>query len=138
MKKVWIISIIAMLCISLIGGYYIFDSIFPKAEAISYPSKDIIISISITQNNDVSIEVIESDFEDILLYISNVKPTRAMSVNDYPTSKPYYSISINTSAREYRYYIYKEGSQVYIELPYEGIYRANQQFWDFIVNYYTN
>lgn len=137
MKKTWIIVIIALLSISIIGGgYAVLDNIFPKAATINCPTEDSITSISLIQNNNVSLTVDATDFEEFLQNIRNAQPTRQMSVNDYPRVKTYYTIVVDTSVREYKYFIYIENSQVYIEIPYEGIYKANQQVLDFVVEYF--
>ncbi len=139
MKKTWIIVIIALLSISIIGGgYAVLDNIFPKAATINCPTEDSITSISLIQNNNVSVTIDATDFEEFLQNIRNAQPTRQMSVNDYPRVKTYYTIVVDTSVREYKYFIYTENSQVYIELPYEGIYKANQQVLDFIVKYFKD
>ena len=77
-----------------------------------------------------------ADFGEILKYITNAQPTRTMSVNDKPTAKAYYTIEVDTAARQYRYFLYAENSQVYIEIPYEGIYKTNQQVLDFVAEYF--
>ncbi len=139
MKKTWIIVIIALLSISIIGGgYAVLDNIFPKATIINCPTEDSITSISLIQNNNVSVTIDATDFEEFLQNIRNAQPTRQMTVNDYPTVKTYYTVVVDTSVREYKYFIYTENSQVYIELPYEGIYKANQQVLDFIVKYFKD
>lgn len=138
MKKAWIIAIIALLGIAIIGGYAVLDNIFPKADPINCPALENITSISLVQNNDVSAAVEATDFGEFLQYLRSTQPTRKMSVNDYPTAKTYYTIEVDTSAREYRYFIYAENSQVYIEIPYEGIYKANDQFLDFVAAYFVD
>ena len=57
-----------------------------------------------------------------------------MSVNDAPYTKVYYIIQIDTSDRQYRYYVYRESSQVYIEMPYTGIYKTSDQFLDVVAD----
>ena len=73
-----------------------------------------------------------ADFGYILHSIRNAQPTRNWSMNDYPTAEHYYTIEINTSARLERYFVYTENSQVYLESPYEGVYKADQQLSDFL------
>ena len=86
---------------------------------------------------EAGVNLIETtDIDKILKNIIDAQPTREMSVNDYPATKAYYTIEIDTVARQYRYFLYAENSQVYVELPYEGIYKTNQQFLDFVVNYF--
>ena len=136
MKKTWVIIIIALLGIAVIGGYAVLNSIFPKADPIMCPDTENITAITLIQNDGSSVAVETADFGEILKNITNAQPTRTMSVNDYPTAKTYYTIEVDTAARQYRYFLYAENSQVYVELPYEGIYKANQQFLDFVLEYF--
>jgi len=136
MKKTWVIIIIALLGIAVIGGYAILNNIFPKADPIKFPDIESITAITLIQKDGSSVAVETADFGEILKNITNAQPTRTMSVNDYPTAKTYYTIEVDTAARQYRYFLYAENSQVYVELPYEGIYKANQQFLDFVLEYF--
>ena len=136
MKKAWVIIIIALLGIAVIGGYAVLNSIFPKADPIKCPDTESVTAIILIQKEGSSVAVETADFGEILKNITNVQPTRTMSVNDYPTAKTYYTIEVDTAARQYRYFLYAENSQVYIEIPYEGIYKANQQFLDFVAEYF--
>ena len=136
MKKTWVIIIIALLGIAVIGGYAILNNIFPKADPIKFPDTESITAITLIQKDGSSVAVETADFGEILKNITNAQPTRTMSVNDYPTANTYYTIEVDTAARQYRYFLYAENSQVYIELPYEGIYKANQQFLDFVLEYF--
>ena len=136
MKKTWVIIIIAFLGIAVIGGYAILNNIFPKADPIKFPDTESITAITLIQKDGSSVAVETADFGEILKNITNAQPTRTMSVNDYPTAKTYYTIEVDTAARQYRYFLYAENSQVYIELPYEGIYKSNQQFLDFVAEYF--
>ena len=138
MKKTWVIIIIALLGIAVIGGYAILNNIFPKADPIKFPDTESITAITLIQKDGSSVAVENTDFGEILKNITNAQPTRTMSVNDYPTAKTYYTIEVDTAARQYRYFLYAEKSQVYIELPYEGIYKSNQQFLDFIADYFKD
>ena len=132
------IIIIALLGIAVIGGYAILNNIFPKADPIKFPDTESITAITLIQKDGSSVAVENTDFGEILKNITNAQPTRTMSVNDYPTAKTYYTIEVDTAARQYRYFLYAEKSQVYIELPYEGIYKSNQQFLDFIADYFKD
>ena len=136
MKKTWVIIIIALLGIAVIGGYAILNNIFPKADPIKFPDTESITAITLIQKDGSSVAVETADFGEILKNITNAQSTRTMSVNDFPTAKTYYTIEVDTAARQYRYFLYAENSQVYIELPYEGIYKSNQQFLDFVAEYF--
>ncbi|MEE1257747.1 MAG: DUF5301 domain-containing protein [Lachnospiraceae bacterium] len=138
MKKTWVIIIIALLGVAVIGGYAILNNIFPKADPIKFPDTESITAITLIQKDGSSVAVETADFGEILKNITNAQPTRTMSVNDYPTAKTYYTIEVDTAARQYRYFLYAENSQVYIELPYEGIYKSNQQFLDFVAEYFKD
>lgn len=132
MKKSWII-IITLIGLIVVGGYIVFDNVFPKASPIKYPEIDNITSISIVEDNDVSTKIDQSDFEVILENIKVSRPTRKMSINDYPSVRPYYEVAIDTTEKKYRYFVYIEDGYVHIEIPYEGIYKSDQQFYDLIL-----
>ena len=138
MKKTWVIIIIALLGIAVIGGYAILNNIFPKADPIKFPDTESITAITLIQKDGSSVAVETADFGEILKNITNAQPTRTMSVNDYPTAKTYYTIEVDTDARQYRYFLYAENSQVYVELSYEGIYKSNQQLLDLIAEYFKD
>lgn len=137
MKKSWII-IITLIGLIVVGGYIVFDNVFPKASPIKYPEIDNITSISIVEDNDVSTKIDQSDFEVILENIKVSRPTRKMSVNDYPSVRPYYEVVIDTMEKEYRYFVYIEDGYVHIEMPYEGIYKSNRQLFDFVEEQINN
>lgn len=143
MKKKSLI-VIVILCLSLIGGYFVFDSIFPKAGPISGPTQNrankdrFIKSISLAKKDGSSVMVENEELGIVLQSIDNAKPTRKMSANDYPTVETYYIIEILSSVRVYNYFIYKENSQVYIEVPYEGIYASSREFYDFVEGYFNS
>ena len=143
MKKTSIIIII-ILCLAFSGGYFVFDSIFPKAEPISGPTQNrankdrLIKSISLAKKDGSSVMVENEELGIVLQSIDNAQPTRKMSANDYPTVETYYIIEILSSVRVYSYFIYKENSQVYIEVPYEGIYTSSQEFYEFVEGYFNS
>ena len=138
MRKTWIVVITVLLAVAIIGGYAILDNIFPKAKTINCPATESIATITLIENNENSLVVDQTDIGEIVKNITDAIPTRAMSVNDYPTAKTYYTIEVDTDTRQYRYLLYAENSQVYVELPYEGIYKSNQQFLDFIEEYFKD
>jgi len=143
MKKKSIILVV-ILCLAFSGGYFVFDSIFPKAGPISGPTQNrankdrLIKSISLTKKDGSSVMVENEKLGIVLQSIDNVQPTRKMSVSDYPTVETYYIIEILSSVRVYSYFIYKENSQVYIEVPYEGIYTSSQEFYEFVEGYFNS
>ena len=135
MKKSYIIFAIIFFVLLAIG-YFIFDSVFPKADKIKIPSEEEIISASVSANSSEEIKIESADYKNLLLGIENSSPTRKMSVNDYPTAKLYYKVDVITSERSYRFFIYEENAGTYIEFPYEGIYKPDPEAFDFIYKYF--
>ena len=135
MKRTVLVIIIVLLAVAVIGGYAVLDRIFPVAKPISSPAIESVATITLIEKGGSSLAVDAADFGEILKNIAEAKPTRAMSVNDYPAVKTYYTIEVVTVARRYRYFVYAESEQVYIELPYEGVYKSNRQFLDYIAEY---
>lgn len=136
-KRIAIICIVLVSTIAVIGGYSVFNSIFPKAEHIKYPTVENVVSASLSYNNEDKIAVSEGMFKELISGISKAEPTRKQSLNDYPTATPFYEIAVKTQDREHRYFIYNEDT-VYIEIPYEGIYRSTPEFLDFVSRYYES
>ena len=132
-KSVARLSVIVIAIVLIAGGCYIFNDIFPKAKSIGFPAVESISSVYTSCNStDVSTVLSKGSYANLIEYISSAKPTRKQSLNDRPTVFPYYMVGIKTSEREYRYFIYEEGTQVYIEMPYEGIYTSDMQLFQYV------
>ena len=117
--------VLGVLILIAIGGYICPDSIFPKAADVFCPEAEDITSIMVVKDGKSS-SVDMPDQNELLRYIRSAQPTRKQSVNDTPAVKTYYLIRIKTSEPEYFYYAYESGSHAYIEIPYQGIYKAEQ------------
>ena len=113
-----------------------FNEIFPKAQPIRTPEIAEINSIAVAVNNDEAFEIEGVDLEELFEHIQNAEPTRELSVNDYPSGYGFFRIEVQTSGREYRYFVYERGEQVYIEIPYEGIYTADSWIFSFVIKYF--
>ena len=136
-KEKWLIPTVVVVSTALLiflamGIPAVYNYYFPMAEPIVCPSDEEITSISLTQNTDPTAVIELSDFAYILQSIRTAQPTRDWSINDYPTVEHYYAIEIKTSARQYRYFVYTENAQVYLESPYEGVYKVDQQLLAFL------
>ena len=94
--------------------------------------------IVLSQKDDTFAPVAIFEYEWILQEIREAEPTRIMSVNDYPAVKEYYVINVVSTTRSFRYFVYLDDSQVYVELPYEGIYKISQQFYDRLEEYFLD
>ena len=132
MKKVLGKILIILFIISIPFCYFIYDNLFPKADPITSPEIENVMSISITLENSETYVMEEKRIEGFLEIISDSKPTRTLALNEVPGIEKYYSIVIHTSEREVYYFIYKEDSKVYIFAPYEGVYEADQKILSFI------
>lgn len=137
-KTIWLLCIGLIILIGVIAGaIYLFNTIFPKAAPINLPQIEDIVSVSLSDSNsDETVQLRDEDMEQLLQYLSEGKPTRQTAMNDSPTERTYYGISVQTDVREYRYFIYKKGEQIYIEVPYEGIYEAQMELFDLVCTYY--
>ena len=130
-------SIIATIFIVLIlGGYYIYNNMFPVAEPIQYPTIEDIISIDVITDDNKENKILGTDFASLVTYISNSKPTRIMSTNESPAIKPYYKIEISTEGKTYNYYVYEDDKKLYIECPYEGIYTIDSEVVNIIFKWF--
>ena len=137
MKKKNVVRIaVLMICIGLFSGaWYVFDEIFPKAKPIRMPEAEDIVSVSVAVNTDDEFEIADVDLEELLQNLRSAKPTREQSMNDYP-DKAFYRIEMQTADIVYRYFVYERGEQVYIEMPYEGIYTADDWLFHFVLKYF--
>ena len=137
-KTIWLLCIGLIILIGVIAGaIYLFNTIFPKAAPINLPQTEDIVSASLSDSDsDQTVPLRDEDMEQLLQYLSEGKPTRQTAMNDSPTERTYYGISVQTDVREYRYFIYKKGEQIYVEVPYEGIYEAQMELFDLVCTYY--
>ncbi len=137
-KKNIILTIVLIICVGLLAGaVYLFNDIFPKAKPIRHPEPDEIVSVKLSCNTpDATIPMSVKYYEDLIRYISEAKPTRKQSLNDTPTTGAYYEVEIQTDEIQYRYFVYEEGEQVYIEMPYEGIYEAEHTLFSIVLKYF--
>ena len=137
-KKNIILTIVLIICVGLLAGaVYLFNDIFPKAKPIRHPEPNEIVSVKLSCNTpDATIPMSEKYYEDLIRYISEAKPTRKQTLNDTPTSGAYYGVEIQTDEMQYRYFVYEEGEQVYIEMPYEGIYEAEYTLFSIVLKYF--
>lgn len=137
-KKAVLVAVVLIVCFGLlISVSYMLNEIFPKAKPIKLPDSVEAVSVSVAVNTDDAIAIDEACAAEVLLYISDAKPTRRQSVNDYPDVRPFYRLEIHSSERDYRCFVYEEGSQVFIELPYEGIYTADSELLQLLSTYFN-
>ena len=131
MKKIIIpIIVIVILAGLILGGYFVIDSLFPKADPINVPSANSVVSMTVKMNqnrNDGDLcEIANADVDSVLSKLSEAEPTRKMSVQDSPDAKTYYEIAVKTNERTHYFYVYFENGDCYVEIPYEGIYTVDK------------
>lgn len=133
--KVMIIAVPVIVVIVLTA--LLANSLFPKARPIVVPFASEITSVTISgEHGTPEIEIADVDVVKICTLVSAAKPTRRHSYDDNPAARPYYKIEVQTTVNNYRYFIYKEGEAVFLEVPYEGIYKSNDEAFDGIVSLY--
>jgi len=131
-KKGVVVTFLVVIAV-ILGGFLVCNELFPAAGPIQYPSPEAVTSVRIsTDSNNNGSEASPADFAEMLTHIRDSKPTRNMSVNDAPSVSPYYKIEVLTDDRMFYYYVYEENDNVYIELPYEGIYVIDRQILNII------
>jgi hypothetical protein len=81
---------------------------------------------------------------DILKFLSGCKKKTGflfkdayVSINDAPPLKMYYSLAICTSYSRYSYFIYSDGVQWYVDLPYVALYISDEQSTNAIIELLT-
>ena len=117
---------VIVLIVLCIGGYYIYNAVSPVARTLEYPndfpSVEEVLTVTISTSDGKSTEVY--NFASLIMQIGQVEPTRKESVNDVPAAEFYYKIELATEDKEYCYFVYEENGQVYLEIPYLGIYKG--------------
>jgi len=138
MKKTIIAVVAVIICIGLVvGAVAMFNDIFPKTKPIRCPEAGEVIGVSVAYNScDDRTEVYDMDLDALLEHLREAQPTRSQSLDDYPSARPYYLIRLRSDRREYSYFIYESGTQVYIEMPYEGIYKSDEWVFNFVLKYF--
>ena len=132
LSRIAIVIATVLLIAAVYGAFAVYDYFFPVAEPVICPIEDGVNTITLAKSKSAAIMVDTACFADLLQHISSTEPTRKWSVQDYPAVKDCYIIEVNTLDRMHRYFVYVENSQVYLESPYEGVYKSNHQFLKFI------
>lgn len=123
MKKAFIILLSLFLLLTF--GLYLTDHVL-RNDPIVCPDETKVVSITVAEGEGEAREIPEEDFLPLLTCVRNAVPTMKDSVNDTPYEKEYYTLTVSTEWEQYRYYVYKKGSQYFIEMPYMGIYKAHE------------
>lgn len=137
-KTTWLLLIVLAVFICMVGGAVsLFHDMFPKAEPIELPEEEHVISVSLScSTSDLTAPMAEEDVETLFGYIGSAVPTRQQAMDDHPTERLYYGITVQTAERQYDYFIYEKEDRVYLEIPYEGIYEADSELLSLVLCYF--
>lgn len=127
MKKKIIAIIGVVVVIMLLGAYWLFNDMFPKAEPVKQLRIGMLESVNLHDNENKEIVLSEEELQQLINYINSAVPTRTMSINDYPSVRLYYVIELKTAERRFGYMIYEDDGTAYVELPYEGVYEIDRE-----------
>lgn len=128
----------------LVYGVYLFNRIFPEAEAINTPKASDVISASVSVNTeatlyiDKTVDIGGDELDETIAHLQSANPTRKKSLNDNPSTKPFYIIELHTAKATYQYFVYREGTKIYIEMPYTGIYISDTELFGLVLKYFEN
>ena len=127
-----------VLCLGILwGAVSLFNDMFPKATPMAVPDPADLISATLRYNStNVEVAVNQEDYESLLQHLGSGIPTRRQAMNDTPTVQPHYCAEIQTEDRWYCFFVYEEDGQVYIEIPYEGIYESDMVMLDLVLQYF--
>ena len=123
-----------LLCFLLLilAGCILLHRLYPMAEPLELPAAQNVVSINISTDTAPAYLLSPDDHAALLDALSAIRPTRGMTLNDYPDVRPYHCIEINTSSGLYRLFLYEYAARTYVESPYEGIYRADDKLYELI------
>lgn len=124
-KRILVFVMLGLVLAASLGVYAVYNKLFPFAEPMYAALPKDILSVSVCQRDGV--ETVVSDAAALLALMADAIPTRTMSVNDTPTTAVYYTVFLQTHERKCWYFIYEDHGTVYIEIPYEGVYRSEQE-----------
>lgn len=122
----YFLAIILCFCFSL--------SACGKADPITVPAIEDILSITVTIGEESRIYYDTDWITQVITDINNSKPTNKQSVQDVPQNENYIKLDIKLNEGTPTLFVYKDGDSYYIEQPYQGIYGVDSEFYDFILD----
>ena len=128
------LTVIGVICIVIFSGYLAVNRVFPNAKALAPQSVDKINTIEFISDQapNERKSLAGDDFVSFITLTNKAKPTRRMSINDYPTVTPYYRIELSSDQALTVYYVYEAYGKVYLEIPYQGIYTIDAIIFDLL------
>ena len=94
--------------------------------ALSLPESGDILAFTLVTDTGKTISLTSDEQAALLQNLRTAQPTRRMTFNDVPDVRPYTQIDLTDSVRDYRIFVYEEAAQVFVDIPYTGIYCTDQ------------
>ena len=104
------------------------------AAPMDLPPDDAVTGISIVTTTGDEVAVTDpGKIEAVMSHLRAAKPTRRQSVNDQPTNVARYgTVSIYAGNQTTVVYYYEKEDSHYVEQPYQGIYRTEDNLEDIL------
>lgn len=137
--SIFLCILMLSMTVTSLAGCSLIDELFfrhpERAVALTIPTLDEIDNIKVTARVGGTHTVPKQDYELILDYLSRLEPYDE-SYTDSVYGYYVYEIRINLGGDARFYYLYEEGGQLFLEVPYSGIYRVDSALYDHIGRYF--
>ena len=100
----------------------------PVAEPLELPESDQLRSVTLSYEGSSVVIEDAGQREELMEQLRSARPTRLQSVNDTPAADELFRLEIeDRDGGIYTLFVYTDGddSHAYAELPYQGIYRID-------------
>lgn len=101
---------------------------------MSIPEVEKIDSVMVTAEEKTVIHEDREWIEKLSQAAGHSELTSRQSVNDTPLTDDYIKVELITGGDSDTIYLYKAGSSYYAERPYEGIYKIEEDLYDFVLD----
>ncbi len=101
---------------------------------MSIPDVAKIDSVMVTAEEKTVIHEDREWIEELSQAAEHSELTSRQSVNDTPMTDDYIKVELITGEDSDTIYLYKAGSSYYAERPYEGIYKIEEDLYDFVLD----
>ncbi|MBO7403990.1 MAG: DUF5301 domain-containing protein, partial [Clostridia bacterium] len=122
--KIFSVTAAVLALLFIAGIILILHSLFPKAKPVDFPEDFERLTV-IPYGSDTEQTVYPEDAALLLDVLRDAKPTRRQSVQDFPVEREYTTFTIHVSDASpsyHRFYLYEDGGDMILEIPYGGIY----------------
>lgn len=106
-----------------------------KADPLPDVKKEEIVFIEAFIYDKSNCKITADDCDKVLEHLENAKPTRIRSLTDSVYSEDYRGINIKTQEKSYHYFVYKDGNNTLLEIPYVGVYKVDAELFELLDDY---